>query len=112
MGPIKSGDEVTRKRQQIIKSDQMQLIVASSFVLLCGCIYTGEGKIKERETKTIKRDRCLIDSTETISFYKLADKQREMEKKDHKEGRRSLGRFRKKTKTLGRSILSKWHLIR
>jgi hypothetical protein len=49
MGPIKSGDEVIRKSQQIIKSNQMQLIVASRSVLLCGCIYTGEGKIKERD---------------------------------------------------------------
>jgi hypothetical protein len=53
MGPIKSGDVLTINSQQVIKSDQMQLIVASSFVLLCGCIYTGKGKIKERETKTI-----------------------------------------------------------
>ena len=79
MGPIKSGDEVTRKSQQIIKSDQMQLIVASSFVLLCGRIYIGEGKIKERDKNT-KRDRCLIDSTEIISFYELADKQSEIKK--------------------------------
>jgi hypothetical protein len=49
MGPIKSGDEVTRKSQQIIKSDEMQLIVASSFVLLCGCIYTGGRKVKETD---------------------------------------------------------------
>jgi hypothetical protein len=27
----------------------MQLIVASGFVLLCGFIYTGEGKVKDRD---------------------------------------------------------------
>jgi len=58
----------------------MQLIVASSFVLLCGCIYIGEwGKIKERD-KNSNRDRCLNDSTQIISFYKLADKQKEINK--------------------------------
>jgi hypothetical protein len=59
----------------------MQLIVASRFVFLCGCIYTGDRKIKEGGKKTTERDRCLIDSTEIISFSKLADKQRQKARK-------------------------------
>jgi len=58
----------------------MQLIVASSFVLLCSCIYIGGGEDKRERDKNTKRDRCLIDSTEIIPFYKLADKQKEIKK--------------------------------